>query len=915
MMKLRLLMVVALSLLCSSWVLGETVYSCDFEQGEQGLSFTVDPCWLAGQGTPAWSAGFLPGSTDGSGDVVDTAGFLSDQSLYLTGYHTNWLDLGEVTRAQWFAFAFKPNLPDSDDPNYSCWIGTTRGGPGDMTGISMWLNNETKRIMVRDNDVDADMGPWTNHQWHTIAFYHQSGGFYFSGRFDVYVNGNYAGTASSESIHHYNGLGTIVFSSGHRSFYGTPYNTDGDWFIDSIYIGDEPRFQTLEDCETVAVLGLNLAGDLSEDCYVNEVDLYTMGSDWLDTGSDMRSDIAPDDVVNLPDFAILANDWLRCADPTDADCGTYVKKAAVIGSEYIVTGEYADYEPGAMWDNNLQYLGYEVTKLASKNMADWADSLGQYDLVLFTALYEADPNAELVNWSDLGDELADFISEGGLVIMEGVRSNYASVDWLTSVNASWDLTVNDRLSGLPDWTDPCLMSLHSLPDGPEVVAYYTARIPEPAAPDFANGGITVSGGTVLATNRNDNTTIWTDTMGDGRIIVTTYFKGYALDKYMFENLLAWCEGAGYTPVFEEGPTVAEQVATFEPAGSNTSPITVTVNDDSILEIDGSPFFPFGFYKVTYGSLSTVSTNGFNFTMNPTDILDFSAWSFGLRTTYQMPWDTSMLPARINGDTVNAGLIIRDMGQQPSYWTTPVSNYFFRVRSGVASNLDSDRPNFVVMRNPASFEGYVEIGDMSTIEPFCISDSTSSLAKIADDIDAVEEITYDGSVLVLLQAFYEADEYSWPTSAQLRGEMYVALAAGANGIVWHALEYFEPEYQTIKKLNGTYQEPQWTTLKELADEFADIESFIIGSDDTVTVSVLSPSSGVYAAVFTRTASPEHLLVVVNSESSSQSVTLSWPLDISANTALWDSPAISVDTVNDQITLSLTGYQRGAYTFDE
>jgi hypothetical protein len=1126
------LMAIIVSVLLGGPASGATVYSSDFEPGEQGAAFT--PGILTGQGTPPWSGNYFGGG-DSGGTLVDTDGFLSSQSLRLQGYRTSRLTLDQVTRAAWLAFAFRPDMPASipGDPGthgHICWMRTTRGGVADVVGIYMTLNNETGRIMVEGVDV----GPWTNHQWHTIAFFHQVSGAFYTGSFDIYLNGSYAATVSSGNAVQYNGLQTIVFSSA-----GVSAAKNGDWLIDGVYMGDEARFQTLQDCPMVIAVGQSLAGDISADCYTNEDDLRALGSDWLQTndpavvaspassvgfedsfpigpnqsnldkwtprpgnvafssadgnppgsmhidniaggvlesyaradfaespvnahiiefdvklneptsgyvllmaayssdgfpdtaemywddgmyypgyygpgedawdfgifddgwvphtvdlklradqyhhfvldkkgdstgdldlwvdgtlvgtynpfyretgnlshiqvgsvwgagthylnanwdnfsirwaprdcaellalGGRMRSDLVSDCNVNLKDFVTLADDWMRCVDPADQGCENFTRRAAIIHSDYLFPGTFVDYNPGNVWVQTLQLLGYEVAKLPSAEMAVWSQDLDQYALVMFAALYEADPGAELVNWSDMGAELAAYIQGGGLVIMEGVRADEAPVDWLTSVNASWALTVNSRLSGLPEWIDPALLNPHALPDGPEVNAYIIGRIPNPAAPDYANGGISVSGGKVLARNRNNTTTIWTDTLGSGRIIVTTYFNGYALDRYLLENVLAWSTGSGYEPVFEEGPTIAQQVAGVNPAGTGSSPITVTVNSDGVLEIDGSRFFPFGFYAVHDSSTPILSANGFNFSMSG----NTTAWVDGLRSTYDMNHDDSALPTEIENDITDQALIMRNMGEEPSNWTDAVTNYKFMYRSAVASKLDPNRPSFVLVNNPAVFEGFVEIGEISAIDPYTVKTATSSLSRIARDIDAVEEITLGKPVFTLLQAHFDEGNLSWPTNDQLRGEMYVALAAGAKGISWFAFDGTDSDgVGNIHREDGSFQEPQWSTLRELADEFADIEDFITGSDDTVSVSVVSPGSGVYTVCFTRTASPEHLLVVASSESFGQAVTLSWPLDVAGYTALWDSPSISVDTLGDQITLSLSSYQRGAYTFDE
>jgi glucuronoarabinoxylan endo-1,4-beta-xylanase len=81
----------------------------------------------------------------------------------------------------------------------------------------------------------------------------------------------------------------------------------------------------ITDCQQVQDAGLNLAGDLNGNCYVDLADVSVLTDQWLSTdpvaiSPNYSPDIYADDKVNLLDFAVLALDWLICNNPQDANC-------------------------------------------------------------------------------------------------------------------------------------------------------------------------------------------------------------------------------------------------------------------------------------------------------------------------------------------------------------------------------------------------------------------------------------------------------------------------------------------------------------------------------------------------------------------------------------------------------------------
>ncbi|OHB58771.1 MAG: hypothetical protein A2Y12_00010 [Planctomycetes bacterium GWF2_42_9] len=874
-----------LDIIADSWLnVLDNYYHCGFEPGEQGSAFVANDGSqnsLNGQGTPAWH-NVYQWVEEQSGAVVNWAGYSNSgtQMLYQYNMNTAWLNMGSPKVAKWFEFAFYSWMTD---PLAMSRAVTISGVVGNVEGIHMQL--------MGDGSIACDgtsICSVSRNEWHTISFEHETTNYawtdssgishdtIYTGNYNVYVDGVYKATTASLNGYNYGYMQTFAFRTSTDTWSHT-----GQWMIDDVYVGPSSHFVdgtnsgTMDDC---GGLGWNEA-DINGNCK-----------------------------VDFEDFALLADEWLESGDPLVKGSKYYVPKVALIRSDF----KYERYEPGSLWLSEFNLTGCDVTELDTQNVAVWCSTLSNYDIIMFSAYYANSPLPS--GWSSLYTPLRNWIQSGGLLIMEGVRSDKAPIAWLSNVQSTWQLTVNDRLSGLPAQIDSSLLTPHPLTDGVEVIAYNVGRA-FASAPDFVNGGLTVPvNGSVLARNKNDRPTMWSDTLGSGRVIVTNYFKGYGLDAVLMENILMWA-GMSHTARITDGPTIAQQVATV--STNNSSPIDVTFSGSGVMQIDGTSFFPFGFFNVTNtDSMQMMQSDGFNYAWD-----NASAWTYGLRhpsllLIYQSP--TVGIPNYIAEGILDQGRVCYGISEEPGN-TGMFTNYQLRLASQAAKKVDPTRPTYIMCNNPAEFE-LLGDSDIMVIDPYYVLSSSSSLNGIANDIKTAKSVSNDKPVWTLLQAHsFSPVGQPKPTPAQLTAEMYVALASGSKGISWFILDD-NGDYTCSFLRNGSGwiadQNDQSTRIIALAQEFNTIKSYLTGSDSTVQVAVTSPSSGVYALCFTRTASPQNLLIVVNAEATSKSnVTVSWPLSVSSNTKVFsDSPNISVNTGTHTITIpSMAGYQRGAYTF--
>ncbi len=105
------------------------------------------------------------------------------------------------------------------------------------------------------------------------------------------------------------------------------FNDSGPLILPAESITTLALFGTLilTDCQQVQDAGLNLAGDLDGNCYVNLADVSVLTDQWLSSNPiaippNHTPDILSDNKVNLSDLAVLTNDWLNCNNPQDSNC-------------------------------------------------------------------------------------------------------------------------------------------------------------------------------------------------------------------------------------------------------------------------------------------------------------------------------------------------------------------------------------------------------------------------------------------------------------------------------------------------------------------------------------------------------------------------------------------------------------------
>jgi hypothetical protein len=615
------------------------------------------------------------------------------------------------------------------------------------------------------------------------------------------------------------------------------------------------------------------------------------------------ADLNGDANVNMKDFAVFADEYLKCTDPNNMDCAEnwgFISIGVVYGN-YSLLG----YEPSVCWDNMPTMISASnADKLYIGNIATWSSQLNKYNILFFTNLYDY---GSAVNVSTYATRIKSWLqSNRTILIVEG--AGLSGIGWLDDINASWGISVNNTSrAGLPQWIDPNLLQAHPMPDGWPADGFRAGRVPNASVADFANGGLNVpAAGSVLVRNKLSRPTVWADSLGKGKVIVTSYFYGYGLDELVFENFIKYCWNSYKAHVSEPLP-IAEQVALVDTI-TQTSPNVISFDSNGVMRIGTAPYFPWGFYCVMQSSsLAGMDANGFNYSNNWHDSLPSYP---NIKAQNAITWDNGTIRSEMITNVVKPQIVCWEELSEPSNTNVYLNNHWVKYRTDVTHKLDPKRPVSILCNSPPDFEIYGPITDFSIVDPYCITNSTSDIDRVARDVNDMRQIT-GKPVWALLQTSADPTvSLILPTPDQLKSEMYTALAAGAKGIFWFALDdNGTPTVTFLRHSSGVYLEPQWSALVALSTEYAAIKPYLVAQSSDVTV--VSPSAGAYAGRWTKSGAPENLLVIANARAIQQTVTINWPLATQNYTALFGSPALTFPA--GQISVTLGGYKVGVYKF--
>jgi hypothetical protein len=568
----------------------------------------------------------------------------------------------------------------------------------------------------------------------------------------------------------------------------------------------------------------------------------------------------------------------------------------------LVYGSYSwgGYTPYATWQEPLKELGWSEHLLKIQDCDSWLRTLDQYDVLIFTNYYKAGYEGALKN--KLAPHLKNWLAGGKLLIIEGIDDKNP-VDWLSGISPAWTMSAaqSQTYTWLPKTIKPEFSTPHSFPDGLWFFPRYVAKTPQRPWPMGLYWKLaTPNVGEVLVMNEGDEPLLWTDRYKNGTVFATTMYNGYGMSRYLLENM--WSQhlrkqGKRWTPVLKTPTPIAEVLKTIA-MPKQGSPTKVAFNQDNIAMVDGKPFFPFGFYCVfREDSFRLMKENGFNFSYSDS----FFARKYGIKTVGRATWNAAKVADQVKDMIPDPAIIAWELIEEMDLHG--FDNWWIQYRMNLVRKLDPGRPAGLLFCNPCVIKGLGGLCDFIVLDCYTVRAADSSLSAVADFIIGTHAATKK-AVWMCLQAHKWKDELIDPSPSQMRGEMYVSLAAGVKGIIWFALDddKSDPRLSWVRDAKGKFDPVKWPALCELAKEFNQIQPWLVSMDQKVKVKVEQPGKGVYARVWSQ--GNRHLLIVANAEAKPCAVVMQAELPLTPIRGMFKSTVVK--TSGNQVKLNLEGY---------
>jgi len=277
-----------------------------------------------------------------------------------------------------------------------------------------------------------------------------------------------------------------------------------------------------------------------------------------------------------------------------------------------------------------------------------------------------------------------------------------------------------------------------------------------------------------------------------------------------------------------GPFVPHQEAI--PSLQRESSEYISFDQDLNLLVDGKPFFPIGIYGLPVEKFSEAKRAGFNTVW--TDEVE-AARRAGLRTIvsrgFQYPGKGRT--ATISEDEANRWIIARYLWDEPAQTNASPREVF---EAHVAEKrADPYHPTAIVVYRPENFPPYASASDILMTDPYPIPHRP--LSVVSESVRAAREAVRDQKpVWAIIQAFnwmdvsQEAQRIGWarwPTYAEERCMVYLAVINGAKGMLFYRYGG-----------HGKHDPNNWRALKRVAAELKELSPILLSRTLPQPVSV-------------------------------------------------------------------------------
>jgi hypothetical protein len=330
----------------------------------------------------------------------------------------------------------------------------------------------------------------------------------------------------------------------------------------------------------------------------------------------------------------------------------------------------------------------------------------------------------------------------------------------------------------------------------------------------------------------------------------------------------------------QGDTVLGEVE--QPITTHPEPRVMIRPEDGTALIAGTPFFPFGWYHVSWSFtaadrlefLQTVAAGGFNTVHASLKQIDewdpFLAAAEQLKMKVITEFGVDMQQA-ITRYRERSPVLAWNPGDEPD--GQGVAPRTMLERHNSIKDWDSGVPTFMTLCQPQKYSRYVEAAEVIAPDPYPITSATAT----TDDVYALltraqtEAWKYGRPIWAILQCFgYDGKPGSgpWvvPTFAQVRNMTYLALLAGAKGVLYYTFR--DPGFDMAK------QPELWAQMTGLPAEIKRLEPWLL---DGRRVRLETGFKDVYAGAWTL-AGKTVVCVVSSAPGESRDVALALPAGV-------------------------------------
>ena len=290
-------------------------------------------------------------------------------------------------------------------------------------------------------------------------------------------------------------------------------------------------------------------------------------------------------------------------------------------------------------------------------------------------------------------------------------------------------------------------------------------------------------------------------------------------------------------------------------------------------VDGKPFFPLGFYHVSWpfaaedrlACLREIAAAGYNTIHASLKQLDEwqpfldEAQRLGVKVITEFGVDRAEAIRRYRG---HPAVLAWNPGDEPD--GTGIKPDEMLARHDAIKELDATVPTYMTLCVPSTYSKYAGAAEIIAPDPYPVHQGSANVDEVYQHISAaVKAATPLGRpIWAIPQAFGYDKPNTWrvPTPAEERAMTYLALIAGAKGLVYYTYRDADFDMRAHPEL--------WGMMKQLPGEIRRLEPWLLGGSRSDLT-----EKGAKVRVARWSADQRHLLVLANPTDTPQPVDLS------------------------------------------